>query len=145
MATITFSIANKFIQLGPGDVSTDAQEIADAIRDWQDELENMYVPNFLETQGKTQLRVGVFTGITLIISDGWKIRGDDTFGTPTTIVVEGDVVTDDGSSPFEPVTNVSYDRGLSTAPSIVEVNTGGGGGGGGGSSGGGTLDPIPNA
>ncbi len=126
MATITFNKTGKFVQLGVGDINVDVQELANEIRDWQDEIENLSTPNFLDTSGKGNLIPGVQTGILFKLFNGWKIRADDTFATNTVVVITGDVITDDGSSPFEPVTNVSYDRGFSTAPSIVTVGASGG-------------------
>ncbi len=125
MATITFNKSSKFVQLGVGDILTNAQEIANAIRTFQEDLNNMDLPNMMTAVGKGAIGATDKTGILLTLLDGWKIRADDTFGSATVVVVKGDIITDVvDQTPFVPVTNVSYDRGLSTAPSITEINTG---------------------
>ena len=126
MATITFNKSNHWIQLGVGDILVDAQEIADAIRTYEEDLNNFDLDTMMDAVGKGAIGGTDFTGILLTLLDGWKIRADDTFGSATTVVVKGDIITDVADeSPFIPVTNVSYDRGLSTAPSISVVSAGG--------------------
>ena len=49
------------------------QQIVDAVRNWQDELIDMQIANFLDASGKEALGGGVFVGITIKLTD-WKIQ-----------------------------------------------------------------------
>ena len=127
MATFTFNKTLKQVKMGVGEILADTQEIADAVRDWQDELENLSTPNFMNTSGKGQLTATLQTGILLEFSNGWKLIADETFATNVVVVITGDFITDDGSSPFAPQNaldgkGISYDRGLSTSASITTVS-----------------------
>lgn len=120
MATISFDKTNKYIQLGVNDTSTNIQELVNAIRDYEDELDRLDIKKLMDATGKDDIGGGNKTGVTLKLLNSWKLRADTTFTTATIVRVSGgNLVTDDGTSPFVSVTNVSYDRALSTAPGLA--------------------------
>lgn len=127
---ITFDKAAKQILLGVADTLTTIQSLADAIRTYEEDLNNLDYPSIMAAAGKDDLGGGAFTGITLTLLDGWKIRVNGTPGVETQYTInQGNLVTSDASSPTVFGTNVKWEIQQSTSPALV-VTAGGGGGGG---------------
>lgn len=119
MATITFDKLNKHIEFDVVDIEVEAQELADAIREYEDETTNMDFPKIMDGTGKDDIGGGNITAITIKLLDGWKLNAGAR-GSPTVFTVKNsNLITFDGSTPFFPATNVSYDRAQSTAPGLA--------------------------
>ncbi len=99
------------------------QEIVNAVRDYESDLNNFDLPKIIDATGKDSVGAGVTTSITLTLLDGWKFNAQAR-ATPTIVTVfGGNFITDDGSSPFFPITNVTYDRAQSTSGSLLQSQT----------------------
>lgn len=123
MATITFDKTNKHILLGTSDINVSVQELADAIRTYEALLNNFDLKRMMTATGKDNVGAGVTTSITLTLEDGWKLNAQAR-GSPTVVTIfGGNFISDDGSSPFFPVTNVTYDRAQSTSGSLLQDQT----------------------
>lgn len=123
MATITFNKTNKHILLGIADISASVQELADAIRTFEALLNNFDLKQIMFATGKDDVGGGISTAITLTLLDGWKLNAQAR-GSPTTVTIfGGNFITDDGTTPFFPITNVTYDRAQSTSSSLLQVQT----------------------
>ncbi len=124
---ITFDKTLKHILVGVADTTTTIQELADAIRTYEALINNMDIPSLMDAVGKADLGGGNFTGITLTLLDGWKIAVDaEPVGETQYTINQGDLVTDDASSPTVFRTNVKWEIQQSTSPALV-VTSGGGG------------------
>ena len=125
---ITFDKLNKWILLATTDTITSIQELADAIRTYEALLTNFDLDPIMDGVGKADLGGGNFTGITLTLLNGWKIKVDGVPVSETQFTInQGDLVTDDASSPTVFGTNVKWEIQQSTSPALVV--TGGGSGG----------------
>ncbi len=117
---ITFDKSAKHILLATTDVVTTIQELADAIRTYEEILNNLDLPQIMIATGKDALGGSNFTGITLVLQDGWKIRVDGVPAGETQFTInEGNLTTSDASSPTVFGTNVKWEIQQSTSPTLV--------------------------
>ena len=117
---ITFDKSAKNILIATTDVVTSVQEIADAIRTFEALLNNLDLPTMMIATGKDALGGGNFTGITLVLQDGWKIKVNGVPAGETQFTInEGNFTTSDGSSPTVFGTNVKWEIQQSTSPTLV--------------------------
>ncbi len=122
---ITFDKLNKWVLVGVSDTTTSIQALADAIRTYEAELNNLDIPPIMSAVGKADLGGGLFTGIVLTLLNGWKIKVNGTPGSETQYTInQGDLVTDDATSPTVFGTNVKWEIQQSTSPALVTANTG---------------------
>ncbi len=121
---ITFDKINKQILLATTDTITTIQALSDAIRTFEAQLNNLDLPRMMIAVGKADLGGGSFTGITLTLQDGWKIKVNGTPGAETQFTInQGDLVTSDGSSPTVFGTNVKWEIQQSTSPALSVTTT----------------------
>lgn len=122
---ITFDKSQKRILLGVSDTVVAIQTLADAIRDYESEINNLDIPPIMSATGKASLGAGRFTGIVLTLLNGWKLKvnGVPSVGTQYTIN-EGDLITDDETSPTVYGVNVKWEIQQSTSPALVTAQTG---------------------
>lgn len=121
MATITFNKSIKHILLSVVDVDVSVQELVNAIRDYEALLNNFDLKTMMTATGKDNIGAGVTTSITLTLLDGWKLNAQARASPTVVTIFGGNFITDDGSSPFFPVTNVTYDRAQSTSGSLLQA------------------------
>lgn len=125
---ITFDKLNKWILLATTDTVTSIQSLADAIRVYEADLNNLDLPQIMVATGKDALGAGLFTGITLVLQDGWKIKVNGTPVSETQYTInQGNLTTSDASSPTVYGTNVKWEIQQSTSPTLVTTAGGGGG------------------
>jgi len=122
---ITFDKSQKRILLGVSDTVVAIQTLADTIRDYESEINNLDIPPIMSATGKASLGAGRFTGIVLTLLNGWKLKvnGVPSVGTQYTIN-EGDLITDDETSPTVYGVNVKWEIQQSTSPALVTAQTG---------------------
>lgn len=123
MATITFSKAEKYIVLGLGDIQVSVQELSDAIREYEAEITNLDIATMMSATGKDAIGGNLTTSITLKLLDGWKLYAQNRPSLITFTVYGGNFITDDETSPFQPATNVSYDRAQAVSTTLVQQQT----------------------
>jgi hypothetical protein len=102
MVTFTFDTNNKLLIVDLPDTIVTIQQIVDAVRDWQDEMENMDIEDFISPSGKQDLGGGVYVGITLELLYGWKLKFADRPG-PAWVncyVKGGNLVATGGADPI---------------------------------------------
>jgi len=121
---ITFDKSAKQILIATTDTTTSIQAFADAIRIFEEDLNNVDIPSLMDAVGKADLGGGSFTGITLTLLDGWKIKVNGTPGSETQYTInQGDLTTSDGSSPTVFGTNVKWEIQQSTSPALSVTTT----------------------
>ena len=121
---ITFDKSAKQIRVDVADTTTSIQAFADAIRTFEEDLNNLDIPSLMGAVGKADLGGGSFTGITLTLLDGWKIKVNGTPGSETQYTInQGDLTTSDGSSPTVFGTNVKWEIQQSTSPALSVTTT----------------------
>lgn len=75
--SIIFDRINKLIIVEAPATAVTIQELVNAIRDWEDELENMDLPQIAFASGKDILRPGLMVGVTLRLLNGWRLKFED--------------------------------------------------------------------
>jgi len=117
-----FDKVNKHIIVEAPATEVSIQELYNAIRDWEDDPENMSEAKVCDAVGKEPLGGGLYTAITLVLR-GWKLKFQDR-GEPTTCVVRGGnlLATDEYGNFVNPIafsTNVTVTVAQSTAASLL--------------------------
>ena len=96
---ISLTPSTKIINItSPTDTVT-IQELVNAIRDWEDELENMSYAKVIDAVGKADLGSSVYTAITMTLSDTWQIQFWN--GVTVGIVKDGNIVGGVGGMPLK--------------------------------------------
>lgn len=103
------------------------QDLLDAIRAAEDSIEGTTFGQIAAASGKETLGSGVTVGLTVQLLGDWKVYSTKSTGVFT--VLGGNLVTEDGSSPFRPNNLITYVNVLSAAATIVTTEGGGGGDG----------------
>ncbi len=101
---ITFDKLTKVIEIESPAIEVTIQDLVNAIRDWQDELDNIETPNILSAAGKEALGGGVSVGVTMTLLNGWKVAFQARAG-PEYVqctVSGGNLVSEDESNPIYP-------------------------------------------
>jgi hypothetical protein len=80
MVTFTFDEVNKWLVVDLPTEEVTIQQIVDAVRDWQDEQDNLDIEDFILPSGKQGLGAGSYVGITLEFRYGWKLKFADRAG-----------------------------------------------------------------
>lgn len=124
MAEFVFDKINRIITVKAPATEITCQELINAIRDWEDELENMDMPKIADASGKDYLGGGLYTAITVKLL-GWKLKFEER-PTYTMCVVRGGnllAVDDQGNyvNPIAPSENVTVVIAQSTAASLIEA------------------------
>ena len=83
MATLSFDIPNRIAEVAAPDSTITIQEIYDQFRDFEDEMDVLFLPTTIQAGGKDPLPGGAQTVITCTLLDGWRIRFEARGG-PTT-------------------------------------------------------------
>ena len=101
---ITFDKLTKVIEIESPAIEITIQDLVNAIRDWQDELDNIETANILSAAGKEALGGGVSVGVTMTLLDGWKVAFEARAGPTYTqcTVSGGNLVSEDESNPIYP-------------------------------------------
>ena len=76
------------------------QELVTAIRDWEDELASLTYPHVIDTDGKTDLKGGTYTAITLTVSSLWQVQFWN--GVTLGMTKDGNLVGGVGDEPIKP-------------------------------------------
>jgi len=125
MPTLTLDQLTRRITVGAPDTEVTCQELVNAIRDWQDELENMNCADFIMASGKEDLGGGLQVGITLKLLN-WKVKFEDRPG-PNWIrcrVTRGNLVAVDANNlamdPIEPSAYVSPGEQVAVSAALVQ-------------------------
>ena len=112
MPTLTFDEVNRVITVGGDPLPTEVtiQELINAIRDWEDNLENMDNAKVADASGKEALGGNLQVGITLKLLN-WRVKFTDR--PPPNFVVctisGGNLVAVDASNqPMSPIAPASY-------------------------------------
>ncbi|MEM1540972.1 MAG: hypothetical protein QXJ07_06320, partial [Candidatus Bathyarchaeia archaeon] len=113
---------NKHIIVKAPTTEISIQELYNAIRDWEDDPENMSEAKVCDAAGKDPLGAGLYTAITLILR-GWKLKFEDRTQ-PTVCMVRGGnlLATDEYGNfvyPIAPSANVTVTIAQSTAASLL--------------------------
>ncbi|MEM2249907.1 MAG: hypothetical protein QXD09_05405 [Candidatus Caldarchaeum sp.] len=119
---LQFDKINKHIIVKAPTTEISIQELYNAIRDWEDDPENMSEAKVCDAAGKDPLGAGLYTAITLILR-GWKLKFEDRTE-PTVCMVRGGnllAVDEYGNfvCPIAPSTNVIVTIAQSTAASLL--------------------------
>ena len=131
MATLTFEPIDKTITVKSPDTTVTIQELVDAIADWWDDPQNLDIGGtsdggvFAFWGGKISLGGGEFTGITLILTDDWRVLFEDRAG-PTyesMTVTGGNLVAINAFSdnPIKPSAFTQVQIRQSTSPTLVNA------------------------
>jgi len=126
--TISSDELTRLVTVAAPDTEVTVQQLVNAIRDWQDELENMNCADFIMASGKEDLGGGLAVGITLKLLN-WKVKFEDRSG-PTWVdcsVSGGNLVAVDGNNqsmnPIQPAAyvTVTVEKAVSAAITAAEA------------------------
>lgn len=127
MASFSFDEINKIITVEAPATEVTIQELINAIRDWEDELDNMDLPKVADASGKESLGGGLVVGITLNLLNNWQLKFEDRPGPDfiQCIVKDGNLV---GGVAGDPIKESAYTQVmliLSAAGTIAETGVSG--------------------
>ena len=71
---ISMDASTKIVSITSPTTSVTVQELVNAIRDWEDEQENMAYAHVIDAIGKDDLGGGMTTGITMTLSSLWQVQ-----------------------------------------------------------------------
>lgn len=119
---LVFDKVNRHIIVKAPTTEVTVQELYNAIRDWEDDPENMSEAKVCDAVGKEPLGGGLYTAVTLVLR-GWKLKFEDR-PEPTTCLVRGGnllATNEHGNSvnPIAPSANVTVVIAQSTAASLL--------------------------
>jgi hypothetical protein len=83
---IEFDRVQKFIEITSPQTEVTIQDLINAVRDYEDEVDNMDLGKIADAFGKQDLGGGVLVGITMVLLNDWRIHFEDRPG-PATIQV----------------------------------------------------------
>jgi len=122
LAVLEFDKVNRIIEVKAPDTEIDVQELINKIREWEADINNMEVAQVAEAAGKADLGGGRFTVITLKLLN-WKLKREAEATPLTFSVTGGNFIAVDAlgnpMNPFEPSTNISYDRASATTGALI--------------------------
>lgn len=126
--TFTFDEINKLVIVDLDYTEVTCQQIVNAVRDWEDELNNLDIPVFMFPSGKEDLGGGTYVGITVVFVE-WKLKFTDRPG-PEWIICQitgGNFVgvdeNGDEQVPIEPSSYVTVVRTSSSSATLQELST----------------------
>jgi hypothetical protein len=121
MANIGFDHFNKYILHDETDTSITVQELYNAAVDEMDFPHiAMTTGLILTATGKDALGAGEFTGVTLVLRNGWTFKSRTSPVADTTIKLSGGNVIAEGTNPrFTHVDKVHYEFAQSTSPALI--------------------------
>lgn len=121
MANLGFDHYNKYILHDETDTTITVQEVYDKSQDEMDFPHIAMTTDVITTAtGKDDLGGGEFTGITLVLRNGWTFKCRTSPVSPVTIKVSGgNTIAESGNPRFTAMTNVHYEFGQSTAPAAI--------------------------
>jgi len=125
LATLTFNKLAKQITVDAPDTSITCQELAELIRDYEEDFENHdIIPHIINTSGKVPVPGGT-TGIVIELLDNWELAFEARAGPSLTEVeVTGGVLTTTGGqSPFFETAFTSPTRSIDVTPALPDVST----------------------
>jgi hypothetical protein len=124
---IVFDKINKIITIEAPDTEVTIQELINAIRDYEDELENLEVESIAKASGKEDLGGGIKVGITLELINNWRVKFEDReSGDVISCKVSGGnlVATNDyNNNPICPSTNTQVTITQSSSATIVATGS----------------------
>ena len=121
MANIGFDHFNKYILHDETDVSITVQEVYNASIDEMDFPHiAMTTDLIVSASGKDALGAGEFTGITLVLLNGWTFKSRTSPAGDTTIKLSGgNVIAEIGNDRFTHVNRIHYEFAQSTSPALI--------------------------
>jgi hypothetical protein len=121
MANIGFDHFNKYILHDEVDTSITVQEVYDAAKDEEDFPHvGMTTGIILDATGKDPLGGIEFTGITLVLRNGWTFFCRTVPASDITIkLAGGNLIAESPNARFTHVDNVHYEFGQSTSPALI--------------------------
>lgn len=103
MVSFIFDITNKLLIVESPFTQVTIQQIVDVVREWQDELIEEQIEDFINPSGKQELGTGsgVYVGITLQFRYGWRIKFQDRAGPLwSDCYITGGNIVGDGYTPW---------------------------------------------
>lgn len=120
MANIGFDHYNRWILHDEADLSITVQEVYNSAKDEEDFPAYMASPIIVTATGKDSLGAGEFTGITMVLRNGWTFKCRTVPVSDITIkLAGGNVVAESGNDRFTPTDKVHYEFGQSTSPALI--------------------------
>lgn len=122
MATWSFDIPNRVATVLSPDTTVTVQEIYDTFRDFEDELERLWLPVTVAGSGKDDLGGGVFTVTNVFLQDGWRVAFEARGGPSTEqmTVTDGNLLGfDSNGDPQFPIAPTAF-----TSVTIAQATTG---------------------
>ena len=121
MANIGFDHFNKYILHDETDTSITVQELYNSAIDEMDFPHiAMTTGLILTATGKDALGAGEFTGVTLVLRNGWTFKSRTVPAGDTTIKLSGgNVIAESGNPRFTHVDMVHYEFAQSTSPALI--------------------------
>lgn len=127
VVTLTFDKVNEIITVDISEIEATIQDLHNAIKDWEDNLQNCEIAKICDSYGKQQLVGGIYVGLTMVLYD-WKLafaaRGGPDW---VECVISGgnlvryDTVAEGYTSPIEPTAYVSVTISSSSSATLQEL------------------------
>lgn len=125
MANISFDWYNKYILHDETDIAIDALEVYSKAKDEEDYLHIAMSEDIIMTaSGKDSLGGGKFTGVTLVLRNGWTYKCRTTPISDITIKISGANTIAENGIVFTHMDNIHYEIDQSTSPALI-ITTGG--------------------
>lgn len=121
MANIGFDHFNKYILHDEADTSITVQEVYNSAKDEEDfPFIGMTTGIIVDATGKDPLGGVEFTGITMVLRNGWTFKCRTVPASDITIKLSGgNTIAESPNARFTHVDNVHYEFGQSTAPALI--------------------------
>jgi len=121
MANIGFDHFNKNILHDEADTEITVQEVYNASKDEEDFPHiSMTTGIIVDATGKDALGGSEFTGITMVLRNGWTFKCRTVPASDITIKLSGgNTIAESGNPRFTHVDNVHYEFGQSTSPALI--------------------------
>lgn len=121
MANIGFDHYNKWILHDETDTTITVQEVYNAAQDEMDFPHiSMTTDIILDATGKDPLGAGEFTGITMVLRNGWTFKSRTAPISDTTIKLSGgNTIAESGNPRFTHTDMIHYEFAQSTSPALI--------------------------
>ncbi len=130
MANIGFDHFNKFILHDEIDTAIDIIETYSEAKDEEDFLHiSMTTDVIMTASGKDDLGGGKFTGVTVVLKNGWTFKSRTVPAVGTKIKISGgNTIAESGNELFTNVEKIHYEFDQSTSPALITAGGGSSGG-----------------
>jgi len=126
--SLTFDRDNKLILVTAPTVTITVQDLVNAIREYEDDQENMDLPKIVNAAGKQSLGLsGKYVGITMELLDDWRIQFEERTGPDYTrcFVTDGNItaINTYNNEPVAPAAFTWVTIEQSTSPALITVSS----------------------